>query len=154
MEVSVVGIELLVDRLDRALDFFHGILGYEVVHRGDSHDADGEIAIVDAGNIAIVLFRPADDGPRVIADRSPRVSQLLFAADGDELPAWRKRIAEHGISTGAAGDRFFVPPDISAGLVGFDVSLTFTANVAEGEEDDHDGPSADGEGARPDVNGS
>lgn len=131
---NVVGFELIVGRLSDALGFFADTLGLPVVHRGAAPEANGEIAVLDAGGVALTLFEPSDEGTMVVADRTPRLSQVVFGVSEDGVGLHLDAIVERGVSVHAIDEgRFFVPPDVAEGIVGFRTALTFTSVGDEGE---------------------
>jgi catechol 2,3-dioxygenase-like lactoylglutathione lyase family enzyme len=130
--LNLVGVELLVDRISPALDFFVSTLGFALVHSGPADDASGEIAVIDAGGVAITLLEPSDEGQQVIADRTPRLTQLVFGLGQDGMDRLFDHISERGVSVARLSDqRFFVPPEVAGGIVGSEIALTFSA-VDEG----------------------
>lgn len=133
-DVTVFGLEILVPGINEATAFLSGVLGLPVVHRGPAEDGSGEIAVLDAGGLALTLVEAADSGPTVIVDRSPRLTQIVFNVAADDAVTWQERIAERGVPVRAAGPgRFFVPPEVAAGILGVDTALTFT--VVDGDDD-------------------
>jgi catechol 2,3-dioxygenase-like lactoylglutathione lyase family enzyme len=122
---TLVAIEVVVLDLETALAFFGSTLGMPVVHRGPALDTAGELAVVDAGGIAVTLLAPVADGDDVLSDRTPRFTQLVFATP--DVARLRHRIEQRGIGVEATGpERAFVPPQAAEGVIGPHVALTFT----------------------------
>ena len=129
--VNVIGIEVLVSRLNEAVDYLSGVLGFPVVWRGPAHDATGEMAVLDAGPVAITLFEPStatDDLASIVPDRTPRLTQIVVGASDDVVTAAIDRTTEAGVSVQRIDDeRSFVPPAVLEGVLGFPTTLMFTS---------------------------
>ncbi len=122
--VSVVGVELLVPSLDEALTFFEGVLGLPVVHRGPAGHAPGEVAVLDGGAVAITLFEPSASGDGVLADRSPRFSQLVLGGSPGAFDRANASIVDAGVSLRRVDDAgTFVPPEAAEGILGFQAAI-------------------------------
>lgn len=139
--MTVVGLELLVADLDAATDFFTSVLGFPLAWRGQAADAAGETSVVDGGAIAITLFepaRPSGNGAATVADRTPRLSQILVADMESDQSNLAEIIRGAGLAAQPAGpDRSYVPPAAFEGVVGFPVALTLT-NVNDLPESERD----------------
>jgi len=123
---NVIGLEILVPRLADALTFFVDALGFDLAYRGPARDVSGEAAVLDGGTIAVTLLEPAESGPGLLSDRTPRVTQLVFGAAGESVLALAERMQSAGVATREHSDgRVFVPPDVAAGILGFEVALMF-----------------------------
>lgn len=126
---TLLGLELLVDDLDRAVTLFTDVVGWALVHRGASEAVVGEMAVVTDERVAITLLMPSDRGPGVVlADRTPRLAQLVFGAPADAIERGALSATELGFSVvpGAAG--FFVSPESAAGALGQDVAVVLTSS--------------------------
>lgn len=125
----LIGIEMLVPEIDAALVLLSEAFGLELIERRSSDDPAGEIAVLDAGGVAITLLQTAEHGPGVIVPhRQPRVTQLVFGAAGDDTAMIRMAVAESGIPTLPFGDGgFFVTPNGGEGLFGFEIATVITA---------------------------
>ena len=128
----MLGLELIVDDLDRAVEMFTAIIGCSLVHRGPSTFVSGEVAMIDAGAVMITLLHPASSGPgRILAERTPRLTQLVFGTESaDALDLVRERATEAGVATAASGaGRFHVTAECAQGALGLAVALSVTAVV-------------------------
>jgi hypothetical protein len=122
--VTVLSLELLVPRIDDALSVFVDTLGFELAHRGPSPDVSAEVAVLDAGSIAITLIQPVDGSGPMIPDVTARLSQLIVGVEGGALEAVVASLAEAGLPIEAVDDRMsFVPPAAMEGVVGFPMAL-------------------------------
>ena len=132
---NVVGLEILVSRIDDAVAVFVEAFGWEVVFRGPSGEISGERAVLDAGSIVVTLLEPAVDGPKLLADRAPRVTQLVVGGDERQMAAVAERLTGLGLPTHSGGPgRRFVPPEAVAGVLGFETALM----LQQVDEDDSD----------------
>ena len=123
-EVSVAGVELLVAGLDDAITFFSDVLGMPVVHRGPAGHAPGEVAVIDGGGIAITLFEPAASGDGVLADRTPRFSQLVLGGPPEACDRANAAIVQAGVPLHRADEAgVFVPPEAALGILGFNAAI-------------------------------
>jgi hypothetical protein len=121
---NVVGLEILVSRIDDAVAVFVDAFGWDVVFRGPSGEISGERAVLDAGSITVTLLEPAEHGPKLLSDRAPRVTQLIVGGDADEMAAATDRLTGLGLPTHSGGPgRRFVPPEAVAGVLGFETAL-------------------------------
>lgn len=129
----LIGIEMLVPDIAAALVLLGDSFGLELIERRSSEDPVGEIAVVDAGGVAITLLQAADQGPGfVLPRREPRVTQLVFGVAGGSAAPLRMSVAEAGLPTQPFGEGgFFVTPKGGAGLFGFEIA---TVVAAIGEE--------------------
>jgi catechol 2,3-dioxygenase-like lactoylglutathione lyase family enzyme len=119
-----------VDDLDRAVELFTVVLGLPLVSRAASQLVVGEVAVIDAGSLLISLLHPASSGEgSVLAERSPRLSQLFFAAGDPPDPA---AVLDRAIAAGlsvvpGAGGSFHVTPESVEGAVGQPVAIVMAA---------------------------
>lgn len=129
--VTIIGVEILVSEITTAVSYFVDVLGFELIYRGPAQEVPGETAVIDAGAVAVTLLQPADSGPSILADRTPRVTQLVFGTAVGDFAEVVERQHAAGVSTQPHPDgRSFVPPEVAAGILGFDVALMF-AKVPE-----------------------
>jgi catechol 2,3-dioxygenase-like lactoylglutathione lyase family enzyme len=131
--ISGLGIELVVDDLDRAVEMFTDVVGCELISRGPSQLITGEMAVIDAGAFVISLLCPAASGPgTILSERTPRLSQIMFgSADSSVVDAARERSIEAGAATSDGGEgRFHLTPECVEGALGIPVALVVTT-VAE-----------------------
>jgi catechol 2,3-dioxygenase-like lactoylglutathione lyase family enzyme len=140
---NLIGFELIVEHIDSALALFVDGLGLELVERRTSIDPAGEIAILAAGDAAITLLQPATSGPgHLMAKREPRLSQIIFSVDKDQLDELAADITDAGLPVqGMGGTRFFVPPPATEGLLGFPTAIV-VAGIENGAP--FDAPSDEG----------
>ncbi len=118
-----IGLELIVDDLDRAIELFTEVLGLPLLSRTPSELVLGEVAVVDAGSVVISLLQPASSGEgSLLAERAPRLSQLIF--DADDLAAVRERSIERGLSVAPTdAKRFHLSPESVQGALGQPVAI-------------------------------
>lgn len=128
---TIVGLELLVPDLDDALAFFVEQVGFAVAHRGPSPEVAGEIAVLDAGPVALTLIQPLDGPAAPIPDQSPRLTQLMISADEPSLLA--ERVLDAGLPVETVdATTMFVPPLAMQGVLGFRAAVVVTAPVDDG----------------------
>ncbi|MCB0956967.1 MAG: hypothetical protein R2694_17600 [Ilumatobacteraceae bacterium] len=128
-----IGLELIVADLDRAVELFRDVLGVPVVSRGPATIVTGEMAVVDLGGVVFSLLCPAADGDgNLLADRTPRLSQVVLAVDGGDpvtvLDQLQRTAAEHGLAAQRpAPDRWYLTPESVEGALGQAVAVVATA---------------------------
>lgn len=124
---KLLSVEVLVEGVERTIEVLRDVLGLEVLERRPATDVAGEVAVLAAGEVTITLFAPAPEGPgRVLAERTPRLSQLVFAAVGDEpdpTAVLLERAVEHGLAVEPLTGGFFVTPECGRGLLGTDTAI-------------------------------
>ena len=120
---------MIVPDLERALSLFVDLLGFEIHDQFPSALVAGEIAIVTDGHLAVTLLHPAVEGEkRILPDRTPRVSQIVFAhPQPAELMA---ETIEAGIATVPTDSGFFLSPGSVAGVLGVEAAIVVTNPVA------------------------
>jgi len=124
--MAAIGIELVVEDLDRAIELFVAVLGCQLISRGPAPLVAGEVAAIDAGNIVISLLRPARSGDdALLAYREPRLAQLIFGASGTSgVAAAFDRAVDAGLSlTDMPDGRFAILPEVTRGALGLDVAI-------------------------------
>ncbi|MFZ9483327.1 MAG: VOC family protein [Ilumatobacteraceae bacterium] len=116
----VLSVELIVDDLDRALEMLCGALGLELVTTGSSALVAGRTATVDAGGCLLTLLEPISSGDgAVLADREPRLSQIVLGAVPADVEHWRGTAVRSGLSCVTLGNGgFFVTPESVRGALG------------------------------------
>lgn len=91
---------LYVDNLDRAEQFYTGVLGLEFVSR-----QEGRHAFFRCGPAMVLLFNPL--ASREVSDVAGRpipthgafgAGHLAFAASAADLPAWQAHLESHGVA--------------------------------------------------------
>lgn len=128
-ELSLIGIELVVADLDRALELFGGVLGLDVLHRGPSALVAGELATIDAGALVITLLQPAASGEgTVLAERTPRLSQLVMGTGAsDDAATVLERSVQAGLSAMPSdAGHFHISPESVEGAIGQPVAVVVT----------------------------
>ena len=123
---AAIGIELIVEDLNRAVELFVDVMGCELVSREPSSLIEGEVAVVDAGNIVISLLEPVKSGTgAMLGERSPRLSQIIFGSTAiAETTATFDRAVSAGLSVSDMRDgRFHITPDSVRGALGQFVAM-------------------------------
>lgn len=124
--MNAIGIELVVEDLDRAIELFVSVLGFRLLSRGPAALAPGEVAAIDAGNIVISLLLPPQSGDlATITERTPRLSQLILgASDASGVADTFDRAVTAGLSvTDLPGGRFAIVPESVLGALGLHVAI-------------------------------
>lgn len=127
----MVGIELVVGDLDRAVELFTEVLGCTLLTRGPAHLVVGEVALIDANGLIVSLLRPASAGEgTVLALREPRLSQFVFATtDGSAEHA----AVEAGLSVVPMDNGgFHLSPESVEGALGIPVAIVVTPIASDG----------------------
>ena len=127
--MGVIGIEFVVADLDRAIELFCDVLGWPLLGRGPSALVVGEMATVDGGSIIVTLLEPASSGDgTVLAERTPRLSQLVLAAtDPLSSSTALERVVTAGLSASPTGDHHFhITPESVDGALGQPVAVVVT----------------------------
>lgn len=138
--LNVVGLEILVRGIDEALPALVDGLGWEVVYRGPSGDVAGERVVLDAGSITVTLLQPAASGDAVLSERTPRVTQIVVGGPPDDVANVDQRLGGLGVPTHDGGPgRRFVPPEVAAGLLGFETALMLQQIVDDADSGQPDG---------------
>lgn len=126
----LVGIELIVDDLDRSLALWTDVLGFDEVSRGASEVVVGELAIVTDGRLAITLLRPADAGDgHLLSDRAPRLTQLVLAAGSTAMDDCGHRATESGLSVVPTASGFYLAPEAVEGALGLELAIVMTGHA-------------------------
>jgi hypothetical protein len=123
-----VGIDIVVEDLDRALELLVGIIGLPLVSMGPSAAVAGRAAVIDAGGIAISLLEPAVVGPGpILAERTPRLSQIVLAAPPDTAELLAGRLVDVGLAVAQRDPAtFFVSPESTRGALGVTTAVVVT----------------------------
>ena len=126
--LTVLGIELVVDDLDRAVELFTDVLGCALLSRGPAVLVAGELAVIDAGAMVVSLLAPAVSGAGpLLGHREPRLTQIIMSSPNSGHTAQvMKRSIEAGLSVvpGVAG--FHLDPDGIEGALGQMVAVVVT----------------------------
>ena len=132
--VRVLGLELIVDDIDRAIALFTDVLGFELHERGRFGLFAGEIAIVTDGSIAITLLQPTTDGDgKVLPDRSPRLSQIVLGAVSDLSESRIESVVESGLAVTPTADGFYLTPESIAGALGIETAIVVVSSNPESD---------------------
>jgi catechol 2,3-dioxygenase-like lactoylglutathione lyase family enzyme len=125
---KLLGIELIVHEMSSALALLVDALGLELVDRFVSTDPAGEVAVLEAGDIAVTLLQPAGGGPGfVLPKREPRLAQIVFGVSAEGLAGVARDLAASGVPTQVVDDaRFFVPPASVEGALGLQTAVVVT----------------------------
>ena len=133
-ETRVLGLELIVDDIERATALFTEVLGFELYERGKFELFAGEMAVVTDGSIAITLLQPTTDGDQpVLPDRTPRLSQIVLAGRTDASEANRALI-ESGLSVTPTSQGFYLTPESVAGALGIETAIVVVSDDLEAGE--------------------
>lgn len=126
--LSLLGLEMIVDDLDRSVALFVDLLGFELHDRRRSEIVAGDVAVVTDGRLAITLLQPttAGDAP-ILADRTPRLSQFVLGADSGDIDRRIEPIVEAGLTVSPTANGFYVTPESVAGALGIDTAIVVTS---------------------------
>ena len=131
---KVLGLELIVDDIERATALFTEVLGFELYERARFELFAGEMAVVTDGTIAITLLQPTTDGDQpVLPDRTPRLSQIVLAGRSGALEANRALI-ESGLSITPTPQGFYLTPESVAGALGIETAIVVVSDDPEAGE--------------------
>jgi catechol 2,3-dioxygenase-like lactoylglutathione lyase family enzyme len=122
----LLGLEIVVADLDRALALLVDVLGLELVSRAPADLVEGEMAVVDCGSVAITLLAPSGHGPgQILGNRDPRVSQLVFGVRGDDaLTGLQQHMTASGLAlVPASSSGFFATPESIVGALGMPTAV-------------------------------
>lgn len=134
---SVIGFELIVDDLDRAIALWTEVLGFQLTERKPSTLVAGELAIVTDQRVAVSLLRPADAGPgHLLADRTPRLSQIVFTIDEHAAESSQLRATEAGLSVTASAAGYYLSPESVEGALGIEAAFVVTHDTNNGPDTD------------------
>lgn len=132
--VRVLGLELIVDDIERAIALFTGVLGFELYERGEFALFAGEMAVVTDGVIAITLLQPTTDGDRpVLPDRSPRLSQIVLAAPSGSSGPEVGLVVESGLSISPTPQGFYLTPESVAGALGIATAIVVVSSGSDAD---------------------
>ncbi len=127
--ISLLGLELIVDDLDRAVTLFVDLLGFELHQRGEAGVVAGQSAVVTDGRIAVTLLHPTTDGEaRILPDRTPRLSQFIFGTSADTLDEVAGPIIEAGLAVTPTGGGFYLKPEAISGVLGIETAVVMTTD--------------------------
>jgi ABC-type branched-subunit amino acid transport system substrate-binding protein len=91
--------------------------------------------VIDAGAVAVTLLEPSSSGPgHVLAERSPRLSQLVFGVpEGDDAGLLLDRSVEAGLAAQIMGPgTFYLSPESVSGALGQRTAVVVTPVVTDG----------------------
>lgn len=121
--------ELLVESIDRAVEILVNVLGGELLQRETASALSGQMAMVRLDTLLFTLVEPSSYGPGpILADRTPRVTQLVLGETGATAVAKRHQtVTDAGLATSAFGrGGFFITPESVAGALGFPLAIVCT----------------------------
>ena len=121
--------ELLVESIDRAIEILVNVLGGELLQRDTASALSGQMAMVRLDTLLFTIVEPASYGPGpILADRSPRVTQLVLGEAGrDAVAARHQTVTDAGLATSAFGEGgFFITPESISGALGFPLAIVCT----------------------------
>lgn len=122
--------------LDRAVELFCDVLDLPLLRREPATIVTGELAVVDLGGLLLTLLCPAADGDgNLLADRTPRLSQLVLSVDGADadqrhavLHGLLRTAAEHGLATQQSAVGYgYLTPEAVEGAVGQPIAIVAMA---------------------------
>jgi len=140
--MELIGLELLVESIPPAVELFVDGMGCALAWEGRAVDVDGDVAVLDAGPIAITLIAPTMTGGPPIPDSAPRLSQLVFGASGTVVDQAISRLQGLGMAVSSeVPGRPFVPPEAAAGPLGLRTALVLSVlgDPESGRPDPQDG---------------
>jgi catechol 2,3-dioxygenase-like lactoylglutathione lyase family enzyme len=121
---QVLGLELIVDDVERAVAVFVDLLGFELQHRGRFELFAGEVALVTDGAITVTLLQPTTDGDEpVLPDRTPRLSQLIVGNAPGNPAQDLDRVVDMGLSVAPTTSGFYVTPESTKGALGLETAI-------------------------------
>lgn len=126
---KLLGVELLVESIERAVEILVNVLGGELVQRESASALSGQMAMVRLDTLLLTVVEPSSYGPGpILADRSPRMTQLVLGESGIGAVAERHHlVTEAGLATSRLGDTgFFITPESVAGALGFPLAIVCT----------------------------
>ena len=134
--LSVLGIELVVDDLDRAVELFTTVLGCALLSRGPAALVAGELAVIDAGAMVISLLEPAASGPGpLLGHREPRLTQIVMSSPSSGHTAEvMTRSIEAGLSVVPGSTGFHLDPDALEGALGQMVAVVVTTMEIDSDQ--------------------
>ncbi len=128
--INLLGLELIVEDLERALALFVDLLDFEVHQRGVSDSVSGKIAIVTDGRIALTLLEPTTEGDApILPDRTPRLSQLIMGADPEQLDGVTEAMVEAGLAVTPTDSGFYLKPEAVGGVLGVETAVVVTSDA-------------------------
>ena len=133
MANKLLGLEIVVNSLDRSLEVLVDVLHLALIDRRSSIDPVGELALVDAGTVILTLIEPKPFGPgRVLANRTPCVSQLVLETDPSGVASNRQRCESAGLALlDLPGDRFMITGECVAGVLGISTAIVVVESCDE-----------------------
>jgi len=117
---SLIALEFVVEKLDEALELLVDLLGMELVDRYPHPEFDAEVALLNAGPIAISLLSPGEGSGRPYPESKPRLAQMTLSVDDEAaFRSMRDRLAAAGASTVHVNPGLFLlSPHLTENLFG------------------------------------
>lgn len=125
----LLGLEIIVDDLDRAVSLFVDLLGFEVHQRGPAERVAGNAAVVTDGRIAVTLLHPDTSGGNpILPDRSPRLSQVILGTESGSIDELTEAVVEAGLAVTPVAGGFYLTPESVSGALGIETAIVMTSD--------------------------
>ncbi len=117
---SLIALEFVVEKLDEALELLVDLLNMELVDRYPHPEFEAEVALLNAGPVAISLLCPTEGAGRPYPEPKPRLAQMTLTIDNESaFRSTRDRLAEAGASAVHINPGLFLlSPSMTEGLFG------------------------------------
>jgi catechol 2,3-dioxygenase-like lactoylglutathione lyase family enzyme len=94
--LGVVETAVYVDDLDRAEEFYHGVLGLPVIGREEGRHLF--LRVGDRNVLLLFIAATTRRGEHLPAHGCTGPGHFALGVPAGSLPAWRRRLQEHGIA--------------------------------------------------------
>jgi catechol 2,3-dioxygenase-like lactoylglutathione lyase family enzyme len=96
---AVLETSLYITDLDRAVAFYRDVLGLRLIADKYFEGGRGAALQVGAGPSVLLLFRAelTLQGGMLLAHGTTGAGHVAFRIEASEIPAWRERLAQHGV---------------------------------------------------------
>jgi len=120
----VLGLELIVGDIDRAVALFTDVFGFELHERGSSELISGHVAVVTDGRVGITLLQPTTDGDgKILPDRAARLSQVVLGSPEESIDHQTALAIEAGLAISPTADGFYLTPESVGGALGLETAI-------------------------------